>query len=129
MTAPERDAAPLTVYYDGSCPLCRLEIDHYRRQTGAEAICFRDVSPADAPTEADLPRDAAMARFHVRREDGALVSGAAAFVEVWRALPRWRWAARVAALPGLVWLLEIAYRGFLPIRPVLSRLAGRLRRP
>lgn len=128
MTNDSGEARSLTVYFDGSCPLCRAEIGHYQRQNGADAICFRDVSAPDAPGEPDLSRDAAMARFHVRRSDGALVSGAAGFVEVWKALPRWRWAARIASLPGALWLLEAAYRGFLPVRPYLSRLAGRLRR-
>jgi len=127
MTSTGDERANLTVYFDGSCPLCRAEIGHYQRQTGADSICFRDVSAPEAG-EADLPREAAMARFHVRRSDGSLVSGAAAFVEVWSALPRWRWAARLARLPGVLWLLEAGYRGFLPIRPSLSRLAGRLRR-
>ena len=70
-----------------------------------------------------------MARFHVRAADGQVLSGGAAFVEVWKRLPKWRWAARVAALPGVFPLLELGYRGFLPVRPYLSRLAGRLQRP
>jgi predicted DCC family thiol-disulfide oxidoreductase YuxK len=127
MTNNSNESRNLTVYFDGSCPLCRAEIGHYQRQSGADAICFRDVSSPESPGEPDLPREAAMARFHVRRSDGTLVSGAAGFVEVWKALPRWRWAARLAGLPGALWLLEAGYRGFLPVRPYLSRLAGRLR--
>jgi predicted DCC family thiol-disulfide oxidoreductase YuxK len=128
MTNNSSQSRNLTVYFDGSCPLCRAEIGHYQRQNGADAICFRDVSAPESSGEPDLPREAAMARFHVRRSDGTLVSGAAGFVEVWKALPRWRWAARLAGLPGVLWLLEAGYRGFLPVRPYLSRLAGRLRR-
>jgi hypothetical protein len=67
-----------------------------------------------------------MARFHVRTGSGELVSGARAFVSVWRALPRWAWAARVASLPGATLALEIGYRLFLPVRPLLSRLAARI---
>jgi len=37
----------LTVYYDGGCPLCKAEISHYRKQEGADNICFRDVSVSE----------------------------------------------------------------------------------
>ena len=123
------DLPDLTVYYDGSCPLCRTEISHYRRQEGAGAIDFVDVSRDGADCGAGLDREAAMARFHVRGRDGALVSGAAGFVRVWTALAGWRWAARLAAVPGVLWVLEGGYRLLLPVRRWLSsRLAARANR-
>lgn len=110
----------LTVYFDGSCPLCRAEIDHYRKQIGAEQLCFLDVSRTDQLLQPDLKRGIAMSGFHVRRSDGQLVSGAAAFVSIWRHLPRWRWVARIAELPGIMTLLEHGYRLFLPVRPTVA---------
>lgn len=123
---PDRCAS--AVYFDGSCPLCRAEIAHYKRQVGADAISFVDVSAPEADLPAELSREQAMARFHVRDANGDLVSGARAFVSVWRVLPRWRWAARLASIPGVTPLLELGYRLFLPVRPMLSALAGRLAR-
>lgn len=67
-----------------------------------------------------------MKRFHVRASDGRVLSGAAAFVEVWTRLPRWRWAARTASLPGALIALELGYRMFLPVRPFISRVFGRV---
>ena len=81
---------PTKVYFDGSCPLCRAEIALYRRQAKAESLCFADVSNPATPLGEDLERHQAMKRFHVRKEDGRLVTGAAAFVEVWKRLPQWR---------------------------------------
>jgi len=112
-----------TVYFDGSCPLCSVEIDHYAGQTGGEDLCFVDVSRGGASLGDGLAPDAAMKRFHVRLADGTLLSGARAFIAVWASLPGWRWAARIATLPGVPTLLEGAYRLFLPLRPLLSRLA------
>ena len=111
-----------TIYYDGACPLCTLEIAHYQKQQGAENLCFRDVSRADETPGADLTREQALARFHIRQADGTLLSGAAAFVAIWDDLPKWRWAARLARLPGILPIMEVGYRLFLPLRPALARL-------
>jgi len=124
-TASGTDPA-LTVYFDGSCPLCTVEIAHYRAQTGAERVHFVDVSQDTPDLGPDLTRNDAMRRFHVRGPDGHLLSGARGFIAIWSVLPRWRWAARIASLPALPALLEGMYRIFLPIRPTLSKLAARL---
>jgi predicted DCC family thiol-disulfide oxidoreductase YuxK len=70
----------------------------------------------------------AMERFHVRAGNGQLLSGAAAFVEVWARLPSWRWATRAAAFPGILAVIELSYRLFLPARPTLAMIFGRIKR-
>lgn len=66
-----------------------------------------------------------MGRFHVRRADGRLVSGAAAFAELWKATPGWRWLGHIAALPPFVWIGEGLYRLFLLIRPSIQKAVRR----
>ena len=124
----EQAEPALTVYYDGSCPLCTAEIGHYAACAGASRLRFMDVSQPGAEPGADLTQTAAMQRFYVRLADGTLRSGARGFIAVWSNLPGWRWAARLAQVPGMVPFLEVAYRGFLPIRPYLSRMVARLTR-
>jgi predicted DCC family thiol-disulfide oxidoreductase YuxK len=124
----EAEPSRSTVYYDGSCPLCRAEIGYYRRKDRYGALCFIDVSKPDALLPDGLTQQQAMERFHVRAGNGQRLSGAAAFIEVWARLPRWRWAARAAALPGVLTLLELSYRLFLPARPALAGIFGRINR-
>lgn len=117
----------LTVLYDGGCPLCRREIAHVQglaAQRPDSALCFVDIRQStDAALAAE--REQLLARFHVQRADGSRLDGAAAFVAMWGRLPGWRWLARLARLPGMLTLLEAAYRGFLRVRPRLQALARR----
>ena len=122
----------LTVFFDGSCPLCVREIGFYRRRRGADAIDWIDVSAHAAETPAGalraapgLSRCEAMARFHVMDAGGALVSGGEAFARLWFALPAFRPAGRVALLPPFRWLLNRAYDAFLRVRPAMQAAARR----
>ncbi len=119
--------ADVLVWFDGACPLCRREIAWMRRLDRRNAIAFVDVSRAAAPDGANCPvdRSALLARFHAL-EDGWVVSGAAAFTAMWRAVPLLR-PLGLAARNGLVLAgLERLYGLFLRVRPRLQRAAWRL---
>ena len=139
---PAHETPPLTVLYDGACPLCRREIGIYRglaplrslRSLGPNGpVCFADVSDAAHPLPVALPpgttREQLLARFHVRSRDGQLLSGAQAFLALWAVLPGWRWLALAGRLPGAAWVMERTYRLFLRWRPMLQRWAARLDQP
>ena len=119
--SPADPARAAEVFYDGTCPLCRAEIAQYRRMRGGDGIAWRDVANGAPP--ADLDRETALARFHARRADGALVSGFRAFLAVWRVHPRLGPVARLLDRPPFVWIGEGAYRLFLRVRPLWRRAA------
>ena len=121
-------AEALTVLYDGACPLCRREMAVYRDLQPLQQdspVCFADVSNTAVPLPVGTTREQLMARFHVQDRDGQLLSGAAAFLALWAALPGWRWLAIAGRLPGAAWLMERLYRLFLRWRPMLQRWAAR----
>lgn len=112
----------LTLYYDGGCPVCTREIGFYRHRRGAERIRWVNLAQCeDSELGTDLSREAAYARLHARAPDGRLLSGARAFAALWQVLPAFRLAGRIAALPGVVHLLEWGYRGFLNVRRLWRR--------
>ncbi len=113
------DSVPLTVYFDGACPVCSAEIAHYRRQPGAQACQWVDAAAcADDEFGPGLTRNAALRRFHVRRADGQLVDGMRGFAALWSALPRTAWLGRVASFGPVPALLNAAYSAFLTVRPL-----------
>lgn len=117
-----------TVYFDGSCPICRAEIGFMERRDRDERLAFVDVTDSATPLPASLDRERAMRRFHVRGADGELRDGAAAFASMWREVPLFRPLARLADLPGMTLVLDRLYAGFLRVRPRLRPLFARLER-
>jgi 3-demethoxyubiquinol 3-hydroxylase len=112
----------ITVWYDGSCPLCRREISVYQGQSSQRPINWLDVSDSRCAIPSGFERDELMKRFHVRTSTGQVVSGAAAFVSIWSELPGWRYLAALAKLPGALGLMEWAYQRFLLVRPLVQRI-------
>jgi predicted DCC family thiol-disulfide oxidoreductase YuxK len=114
----------LLVWFDGDCPLCQREIALMRRLDRRRVIQFTDVSRSGA-TDCPIDRAMLLARFHAR-EDGRLLSGAAAFAAMWRAIPMLRPFGLMARNRLVLAALEQAYVAFLRMRPRLQRLARRL---
>jgi predicted DCC family thiol-disulfide oxidoreductase YuxK len=120
-------ACSLTVFHDGSCPLCRREIALAQKMTASETFAFVDVSAANLTDVAPgLSADKAMRRFHVRRADGTLLSGAAAFIALWSHTPHLKWLAKLARWPAVISALDVVYSGVLIVRPALSSVVRRL---
>lgn len=108
----------LTVWFDGGCPLCRREIAAMRRLDRGRRIDFVDVDTPDSACPLDRRR--LLQRFHAR-EDGRIVSGAAAFAAMWRAIPLLRPFGLAARNRHVLRLLERLYLRFLRVRPTLQR--------
>ena len=109
---------PLTVWYDGGCPLCTREIAAMRRLDRRGRIAFVDVGSPE--TACPIDRRLLLERFHAR-EDGQMLSGAAAFAAMWRAIPLLRPFGLAARNRIVLRWLEALYLRFLHVRPTLQR--------
>lgn len=116
-------AEPLTVWYDGGCPLCTREIALMRRLDQRSRLRFVDVS--DGSSSCPIARGDLLARFHVSDAQGRFYSGAAAFAAMWRAIPLLRPFGLIARNRVMLAALEVGYRLFLRGRPRLQRFARR----
>ena len=112
----------VVVWYDAACPLCRREIAFIRRLDRLGAIRFVDATGSDVSCPVD--RTQLLARFHAA-EDGVILSGAAAFAAMWRAVPMLRPFGLAARRPWVLALLEQGYGWFLRVHPGLQRIARR----
>lgn len=112
-----QDNKPCTVFFDGTCPVCSREIAAYRQLRGGSVIHWVDAARCDpSALSAGLDRAYALQRLHVQTANGTLLSGAAAFVEIWKHLPAFAWMARLCANRYGIALLDFAYGRFLVLR-------------
>ena len=141
--------APVTVYWDAGCPLCTREINLMKSLDTTSSISFialnqyssssslesyPSVSSSSCSTETcsigsqgtKIPLRNLLARFHAKEAGHDLVSGAAAFAAMWRAIPRLRWLGELARNRVVLFVLEGMYRGFLAVRPALQWFVRRV---
>jgi predicted DCC family thiol-disulfide oxidoreductase YuxK len=112
---------PLTLFYDGLCPLCSREIAHYRRRLTDPDVSFLDI--------ADPTFDAARHGLHPRRVRRVLHvkvgddvrTGVDAFIVLWQRVRGWSWLARLASSPCIYHAMTVGYHLFALVRPLLPR--------
>jgi predicted DCC family thiol-disulfide oxidoreductase YuxK len=112
----------LTLFYDGLCPLCSREIDHYRRRTADDpSVQYIDITgPGFDATAHGLDPQRIHRVMHVKVGDD-IRTGVDAFIAIWEHIRGFGWMARLTRLPGFYQLAWVGYYAFAAIRPLLPR--------
>lgn len=97
------------VLFNAECPVCNLEIRNYERYATASGLPIRFDDLNSAAREGwGIDADTAARRLYVLHE-GQLTSGIPAFLVLWQQMPRYRWLARLVALPGIRQIAALVY--------------------
>ncbi|AOE78974.1 MULTISPECIES: thiol-disulfide oxidoreductase DCC family protein [Pseudomonas] len=113
---------PLTLYFDGECPLCAREIRILQRHASDNRLLFVDISSAGFDAKAlGFTVEQMQSSLHARFADGRWLTGLDATLWSWRAAGLGFWAT------PLTWralrpLFELGYRLFCRLRPHLAWL-------
>jgi len=115
---------PLTVYFDGECPICRREIDLMKKINRKNHLQFIDFSNASYQSADQDLNQCDLARvIHARWSDGTIITGVEVFREMWEAIGL-GFLARFSRLSGINTLLVKAYAWFAKNRLWLTKRAG-----
>jgi predicted DCC family thiol-disulfide oxidoreductase YuxK len=101
-----------SVYYNGACPVCRTEMNHYARRCKAAAapVTFIDSSiQYDALLEYGLRAEHLERRVYLKSANGQVLSGVAALASLWAQTPGYGWLSRLVSLPLLRPVAEALY--------------------
>src|SRR6516164_7351318 len=99
--------APLIVFYDGLCPLCSREMEHYSRRVGDDAVRFVDITAADFVADAYGVDPVRIHKLMHVSVGGRILTGVDAFTALWQVVPGYGRLARLARLPGMRFLMGI----------------------
>ena len=103
----------INIFYNGGCPICRTEIEHYLRldRRNGQQLGFIDIAGAEHVCPFD--RTEMLKRLHVVDADGNKFVGVDAFIEIWRHLPYYRHLASFTRIPLIRGLAIRLYDGVL----------------
>ncbi len=109
----------LSVFYDGACPLCRREINHYR-QKDHQNIEYIDISTNDfVAKNYGLDASQVQKKMHVKEGDGTIHTGVEAFLALWRFFPEYSLLRKLISFPLIKPLAKLGYICFAKLRPHL----------
>lgn len=100
--APQDNAA--AIYYNGECPICRTEMEHYASlcATSRPELHFIDSTKQSSEfASCGLRREHLEQRVYVRDGQGHILSGMPAIIDLWWKMPGYAWLARTLSLPIL----------------------------
>ena len=103
---------PLTVFYDGACPICAREMALMQRVDSKHRLRLCDFSSPEYDAAATgLSVAELSAVIHARREDGIVITGVEVFRTIWQAVGL-GFLAKLSRLPAIDPLLVRAYVWF-----------------
>ena len=98
----------MKVFYNESCSICRVEINHYKKQ-GIKDIEWVDITGnKDAVNETLKNEKTLLRRLHVK-DGNQVFSGASAFLLVWKKIPKYKIFYYFLRLPIIFTLFSISY--------------------
>jgi len=106
----EPETRRLVVYTDGSCPFCqwsRQRVEQYDREQRVE---FRDYNHPAIARETPFSSAELATEMHVLTPDQRWHGGFSAWLEVLKALPRWRRLGKLLGFMPFRWVGPSLYR-------------------
>ena len=98
----------MKVFYNESCSICRVEINHYKKQNIKE-IEWVDITQNElAEKETSKNNRTLLRRLHVKEGD-KVSSGAKAFLLLWKKIPKYKFLYNFFKTPIIFSLFSFSY--------------------
>ena len=99
---------PVKVFFNNSCNICKLEIDHYKKNSD-ESLEWVDITNNQQAVDlTSKSKEELLRRLHVI-DNGQVIGGAKAFIIIWSKIPKYNFLAKILSFKPLFILFHCAY--------------------
>ena len=99
---------PVKVFFNNSCNICKLEIDHYKKNSDENFEWVDITNNQQAVDLTSKSKEELLRRLHVI-DNGQVIGGAKAFIIIWSKIPKYNFLAKILSFKPLSILFHYAY--------------------
>jgi len=98
----------IKVFFNNSCNVCRLEINHYKKISDNNLEWVDITNNQQAVDLTSKSKEELLRRLHVI-DNGEVIGGAKAFIIIWSKIPKYNFLAKILSFKPLFFLFHYAY--------------------
>ena len=98
----------IKVFFNNSCGVCRLEINHYKKISDSNLEWIDITNNDEALKLTSKSQEELLRRLHVI-DDGKVIGGAKAFILIWSKIPKYNFLAKIFSIKPLFILFHYGY--------------------
>ena len=96
------------VYFNNSCNICRMEINHYKKIANTDLEWIDITNNEDAVKITSKSQKELLRRLHVI-VDGEVIGGAKAFIIIWSKIPKYKFLSKIFSIKPLFFIFHYLY--------------------
>ena len=98
----------IKVFFNNSCNVCRLEIDHYKKKSDSNLEWIDITNNDEALKLTSKSQKELLRRLHVI-DNGEVIGGAKAFVVIWSKIPKYNFLSKLFSIKPFFILFHYVY--------------------
>ena len=98
----------IKVFFNNSCNVCRLEINHYKKISGSNLEWVDITNNDEAIKLTSKSQKELLRRLHVI-ENGKVIGGAKAFVIIWSKIPKYKFLSKLFTIKPFFIIFHYLY--------------------
>ena len=98
----------IKVFYNNSCSICKLEIDHYKKISDNSFEWVDITNNNEALKLTSKSKKDLLRRLHVIHK-GNVIIGAKAFIIIWSKIPKYKFLSKIFSIKPLFFIFHYLY--------------------